>query len=1050
VARNRKVFILSIFKLEHVPKKGGYNMRKISTVGIVSISMIAILVLISAIGNVAEALPGVTVTEGEGDTTNTADARPCDFQIFGDVQHPAIDSVEEICVIDAIQGTPFELVGLNDDLKQILIDYAQNNYSILVYGNRSSFDQIEVSALVDAYNKRPLVYIKDYTNHSYDFYINPSKYRTRIWLNDGVTYMDGETAHQVWNYSCVNFSGRYTNLEETFIFEKMVGYDINDEDNNYINITEITQQLNYSSYECFTPGRDYWLKRFVSGANGPQLDEHSTDIARQSEPFHIDIGNSTDPYRTISVTQDPEGTWKWNGGWIHCLCFHVGNVSDVTPDPTNMSCDFQIFGLVQHPAIDSVEEICVIDAIQGTHFELVGLNDDLNQILIEYARNNYRLIVYGKRSSDDRINVSALVDSIVNPRVYIKDLRNHSYDFYINPSGESRTRMWLKDGVTSMAGETVHRVIYEPENLTCGYEDLEETFIFGKKKGYNTSIIDTHVPYEAGYTKITEITHQLNYSTCEWFTQGRDYWLRPFAMGANGLYLSEDCSDIARQSKPFRIEIANSTDHYRTVAVNQVMEGTSWHMHGGWIHCLTFHVGRGFTDVASEYGANDSHQGRATVWFDYDNDGDLDLLITVSKGNYTILYRNDGDTFVDVAEEVGLSAIIGGLSVGDYDNDGDLDILCGWLFRNDIDTMDSFTEVGSYGASLFVDYDNDGDLDIYQTRFWESNKLYRNDEEAGFVEIPGALGADDSRHSRSSVWADYDNDGDMDLYVVNGRGERCSLYRNDVDTIGLFTDVTDEMNVGDRGSYVYGGYVNRGYANGASWGDYDNDGDLDLYLAICENGLNRLYRNDVSTLGTFTEVGKSLGVADNIDGFHASWGDYDNDGDLDLYAVNGAREHSRLYRNDVSEGNGFVETGEMANEGAAMGGSWGDFDGDGDLDYYLVGSYPDYVMTNRLYQNDNSENGNHWLHINAIGTTSNRAAIGTTIKVVAGDLVQIRYVESTSGYGSQNSLPVEFGLGDHSTVDSVIINWPSDIVQTLTDVEVNQFLTVYEPVPGDV
>ncbi len=327
---------------------------------------------------------------------------------------------------------------------------------------------------------------------------------------------------------------------------------------------------------------------------------------------------------------------------------------------------------------------------------------------------------------------------------------------------------------------------------------------------------------------------------------------------------------------------------------------------------------------------------------------------------------------------------------------------------------------------------------MYQTLFWKSNKLFRNDGGAGFVEIQGALGANDSRHSRSAVWGDYDNDGDMDMYVVNGCGERCSLYRNDVATIGLFTDVTAETNVGDVGRY----------ANGGCWGDYDNDGDLDLYLAKCErSGLNRLYRNDVSTLGTFTEVGKSLGVADNIDSFHASWGDYDNDGDLDLYVVNDAREPSRLYRNEISEGKGFVETGEMANEGAAIGGSWGDFDGDGDIDYYLVGSHIGYAMTNRLYQNNNSENGNHWLYINAIGTISNRAAIGTTIKVVAGDLVQTRYVESTSDFGSQNSLPVEFGLGAHSTVDSVIINWPSGRVQNLTDVEVNQFLTVYEYTP---
>lgn len=363
-----------------------------------------------------------------------------------------------------------------------------------------------------------------------------------------------------------------------------------------------------------------------------------------------------------------------------------------------------------------------------------------------------------------------------------------------------------------------------------------------------------------------------------------------------------------------------------------------------------------FTDVASEYGVDDSRRGDSAVWFDYDNDGDLAILITpdaTAGGDiYTALYRNDGDIFVDVADEVGLLGLWSKLSVGDYDNDGDIVILYARLFRNDINETGNFTAVGGYGQT-FVDHDNDGDLDTYSALFWGSNKLFRNDGEARFVEIPGALGLDDPSHSRTSVWGDYDDDGDMDVYLVNGRGEKCLLYRNDVDTTGLFTDVTDEMGVGDA----------ERYANGASWADYDNDGDLDLYVTSRDGCPNRLYRNE------------------------------------------------------VSEGNGFVETGEMQDlHGRGMGGSWGDFDGDGDLDYYLVSGYYGTVP-NRLYLNNCSENGNHWLHIKAI-------------------------------FGSQNSLPVEFGLGAHSTVDSVIIKWPNGIVQILIDVEVNQFLTVYEYTPG--
>ena len=449
-----------------------------------------------------------------------------------------------------------------------------------------------------------------------------------------------------------------------------------------------------------------------------------------------------------------------------------------------------------------------------------------------------------------------------------------------------------------------------------------------------------------------------------------------------------------------------------------------------------------FIDVANQYGVNDSRQGNSAVWFDFDNDGDLDILVTTqSNSEYPDLYRNDGNVFIDVGDEVVLSSINHRLSIGDYDNDGDLDFCSHALFRNDINETYKFTEIGYYdgvGRLSFIDYDNDGDLDIYNPRQGSSsgngahNRLFRNDGDDGFVEVENALGADDCRFSRIAVWADYDNDGDMDVYVVNGRGQRCSLYRNDVNATGLFIDVTDDMGVGDT----------EGYADGASWADYDNDGDLDLYLNKHDANPNCLYRNDGYV---FTEVADEFGVANTHGGFHSSWGDYDNDGDLDLYVTSWEGYPNCLYRNEVSEGNGFIETNEMKDISATgMGGSWGDFDCDGDLDYYLVSGYYS-SEPNRLYQNSSSEDGNHWLNINAVGTMSNHSAIGTTVRIVSGNLKQMRYVESSSGYGSQNSLPVEFGLGAYSIVDSVIVNWPSGIKQIFTDVNVNQFLTIIEP-----
>ncbi|EDN72503.1 Integrin alpha chain [Beggiatoa sp. SS] len=188
-----------------------------------------------------------------------------------------------------------------------------------------------------------------------------------------------------------------------------------------------------------------------------------------------------------------------------------------------------------------------------------------------------------------------------------------------------------------------------------------------------------------------------------------------------------------------------------------------------------------------------------------------------------------------------------------------------------------------------------------------------------------------------------------------------------------------------------------------------------------------------------------MGVASQR-GFHANWEDYDNDGDLDLYVVMLDPYPNKLYRNEISEGNGFVETGEMADTQIGSGGSWGDFDADGDLDYFLVCVINRNAATYRLYQNNVSENGNHWLQLNLIGTVSNRSAIGATIYIKTGGLVQMRHIASYSNISAQNTFPVAFGLGKHATVDTITIKWPSGIEQVLENVAVDQLLTVTEAI----
>lgn len=443
-----------------------------------------------------------------------------------------------------------------------------------------------------------------------------------------------------------------------------------------------------------------------------------------------------------------------------------------------------------------------------------------------------------------------------------------------------------------------------------------------------------------------------------------------------------------------------------------------------------------FREVSQSYGFDVDYQANAAVWLDYDNDDDLDLLVS---GYYTSehnrLYQNNGTRFVEVGAEVGLKSghptSTTGLCVGDYDNDADIDLLTFsgqyLLLRNDVAERGRFTEREILdGVSSFVDFDNDGDLDIYVLHRNSENMLYEN-REGVFHEIPDARGLNDTGFSRSAAWCDYDNDGDMDVFVVNGRHENSYLYQNNDSE---FVNVTREVAVGNPQS---------GYGNGACWADYDNDGDFDLYLFTLSK--NTLFRNDIATSGKFVDVTSTVGLLNNVESTDAKWGDFDNDGDQDLYVINSGE--NSLYENNVQSTGKFTLLHEMqASPDGYSGGTWGDFDKDGDLDFYLATPQRDCLF-------ENLGNQNNWLHIEAIGTVSNRSAIGARVEVLIGDFTQTKFVETCSGFGSQNSLPVEFGLGLNESVDEVRIYWPSGIYQVLHNVPANQYIKIMEEIPQE-
>jgi hypothetical protein len=298
---------------------------------------------------------------------------------------------------------------------------------------------------------------------------------------------------------------------------------------------------------------------------------------------------------------------------------------------------------------------------------------------------------------------------------------------------------------------------------------------------------------------------------------------------------------------------------------------------------------------------------------------------------------NEGWTEVATYEMCDYDGYGSGLAWVDYDNDGDLDVYFtnrvtdeNRLFRNDDLTPEGFVEAtppilaGSSNSRgcPWGDYDNDGDLDLYISNKG-SNRLIRNDGGGNFTDVT-ASPLDDPSTGQTSAWLDFDNDGDLDLYQVNNGANK--LFRND--SAGIFTDVTSGP-LGDAN-----------WAMGLGVADYDNDGDVDIYVANYD-GANVLLENEGG--GVFTDVTTAV-IESARPSYGATWGDYDNDGDLDLYVTNEGANN--LFRNN---GSSFedVSVYPIYDGSRGRGAAWGDYNLDGHLDLYLV----NYGTLNKLFRN---------------------------------------------------------------------------------------------------
>ncbi len=484
-----------------------------------------------------------------------------------------------------------------------------------------------------------------------------------------------------------------------------------------------------------------------------------------------------------------------------------------------------------------------------------------------------------------------------------------------------------------------------------------------------------------------------------------------------------------------------------------------------------------FEEVTAAAGIVGAWQSRGAAFGDYDNDGHLDLVV---NGGHGMLFHNNGNgTFTEVAEKSGIyttrSSHNGGVAWGDFNNDGRLDLFftheSKMLHRFFLGQKDgSFVDVttaagvalpGNGGPVLLADFDRNGFLDVLIPSAVPV-QLFLNQGNATFVECAQKAGLVTIRSAKhmTGCTGDYDNDGDVDVYLTNSNWSYQRhdapnyLFRNRGD--GTFDDVTVPAGVADSTN-----------SKGAIFADYDNDGDLDLYVAN-DGGDNRLFRNRGD--GTFVDVAGQAGVAAPFAAHASNFGDIDNDGDLDLYLSRAcwltdslAAVYSLLpdllYRNngfDPAKGWTFTDITAAAsidNPAHCPAAIWGDIDNDGDLDLFLCNSFdkrrgaPKFNFPpfpeNKLYRN--LGNRNHYLQLRLVGHRSNRAALGARVAARAGDLRQVREVQGGAMHTSQNSLTVAFGFGLREKVDELVIRWPSGIVQTRKNPPLNQILTIEEP-----
>ena len=524
----------------------------------------------------------------------------------------------------------------------------------------------------------------------------------------------------------------------------------------------------------------------------------------------------------------------------------------------------------------------------------------------------------------------------------------------------------------------------------------------------------------------------------------------------------------------------------------------------------TLIYGQNFTDQTLVAGIDFTHigggadktnileaHGSGAAFFDADSDGDLDLYLvngstfsTYGHSEPNKFYQNKNGVFLDATNTSGLGdrGWGAGVAIADINSDGNLDVFLSnfgpnaMFFnsgRGEFSSRNTGSEGDDFSASAaFFDYDLDGDLDLFVTNYvnpeidltsgksppWDPcvylgglrvfcgpvglleglDRFYENDGEGTFADITLSSGVSKSNSSYGlgAVPADFDSDGDIDLFVAND--ERANvLWQNNGD--GTLSDI------GLSSGTAFNADGEEESGMGTDIGDYDGDGDMDIFITNFYSETNTLYRNDGDMM--FVDVTTFSGLAaPSIE--YLGWGtiffDYDSDGDVDLFVANGhvypqvdAATGGGRYaqRNQLFQNNNGIYTEVYGGSGlqvekVSRGTTGGDYDLDGDIDILVT----NLDSSPTLLRNDSSLKGSS-LVIELEGKTPNYFGVGSVVNVWISGVKQTRIVNTASGYLGANSLSLHFGIPSSGVVDLIEVAWLDGEITVITNPELNQFKT---------